>query len=163
MGNAASGTITLSVNGASRETQADPATPLLYALRNDLGLAATRFGCGTEQCGSCVVLVDGKPAYACTLPVSAAVGREVTTLEGLAKGGVPHPLQTALLDGQAAQCGYCLSGITMRAAALLAAKFDPTEDEVRAALDGHLCRCGSHNRIVAAVLQAARTMREAAR
>ncbi len=159
----ANGAIALDVNGARRETHATPATPLLYVLRNDFGLAATRFGCGTEQCGACVVLADGKPVYACTLPVSAAAGRRITTLEGLATAGAPHPLQAALIDAQAAQCGYCLSGITMRAAALLASAPDPTESEVRAALDGHLCRCGSHNRIVHAVLEAARTMREAAR
>jgi nicotinate dehydrogenase subunit A len=109
------------------------------------------------------VLADGQPVYACTLPVSEAAQRKITTLEGLARGGVPHPLQAALLETQAAQCGYCLSGITMRAAALISARPDPTEDEVRAALDGHLCRCGSHNRIVRAVLEAARAMREAAR
>jgi nicotinate dehydrogenase subunit A len=164
MGNApASEAITLRVNGTVRETRAVPATPLLYVLRNDFGLPAARFGCGTEQCGACVVLIDGKPAYACTLPVSAAAGCAITTLEGLARDGTPHPLQLALIDGQAAQCAYCLAGITMRAAALLAATPDPTEEEVRVALDGHLCRCGSHNRIVRAVLEAARTMREAAR
>jgi nicotinate dehydrogenase subunit A len=164
MGNmTANAAIALHVNGVAHEIQAAGDTPLLYVLRNDLGLAATRFGCGTEQCGTCVVLVDGNPAYACTLPVSAAAGRAVTTLEGLANGGTPHPLQAALIDAQAAQCGYCLSGITMRAAALLAAKPDPTEDEVRTALDSHLCRCGSHNRIVHAVLEAARAMRGAAR
>jgi nicotinate dehydrogenase subunit A len=155
--------IALRVNGTPRETRAAAETPLLYVLRNDLGLAAARFGCGTEQCGACVVLVDGKPEYACTLPVSAAAGRAVTTLEGLATGDEPHPLQAALLEAQAAQCGYCLSGITMRAAALLTATPDPTEEAVRAALDGHLCRCGSHNRIVRAVLEAARAMREARR
>jgi len=154
--------IALEVNGARRETRAAPQTPLLYVLRNDFGLAATRFGCGTEQCGACVVLADGKPVYACTLAVSAAKGRAITTLEGLARDGKPHPLQSALLETQAAQCGYCLSGITMRAAALLASTPDPAEDEVRAALDGHLCRCGSHNRIVRAVLAAARALRGAA-
>ena len=161
--NPANDVIALDVNGARREARAAPDTPLLYVLRNDLGLAATRFGCGTEQCGACVVLADGKPVYACTLPVSAAAGRRITTLEGLARGDEPHPLQSALLDAQAAQCGYCIAGITMRAAALLASTPDPAEDDVRAALDGHLCRCGSHNRIVRAVLEAARTLREEAR
>ena len=155
--------IELDVNGVRRASRAAPGTPLLYVLRNDFGLVATRFGCGTEQCGACVVLADGKPVYACTLAVRDAADRRITTLEGLARGGEPHPLQAALLDAQAAQCGYCLSGITMRAAALLASTPDPAEDEVRAALDGHLCRCGSHNRIVRAVLEAARAMREAAR
>jgi len=155
--------LVLHVNGRECETRAGPDVPLLYALRNDLGLCATRFGCGTEQCGACVVLVDGRPAYACTLPVSAAAGRKITTLEGLAANGRAHALQEALLAEQAAQCGYCLSGITMRAAALLAATPDPSEDEVRSALDAHLCRCGSHNRIVRAVMRAASAMREEAR
>ncbi len=164
MGNAtANDAITLEVNGARRETRAAPATPLLYVLRNDLGLAATRFGCGTEQCGACVVLADGKPVYACTLPVSEAARHRITTLEGLARAGAPHPLQAALIEAQAAQCGYCIPGIAMRAAALLASTPEPSEDEVRAALDGHLCRCGSHNRIVRAVLQAARMLAAEAR
>jgi nicotinate dehydrogenase subunit A len=148
--------LVLEVNGRRRETNAAPQTALLHVLRNDLGLASPRFGCGTEQCGACVVLVDGKPAYACTLPVSAAVGHAVTTLEGLGTDLAPHPIQQALLAEQAAQCGYCISGIVMRAAALLAETPDPAEADVRAALDPHLCRCGSHNRIVRAVLRAAR-------
>ncbi len=156
------GPTALYVNGERRETRADPATPLIHVLRNDFGLAATRFGCGTEQCGACVVLSDGKPIYACTTPVESIAGRYITTVEGLTAGG-PHPVQAALLAEQAAQCGYCLSGIVMRAAALLAANPDPGEEEVRAALDPHLCRCGSHNRIVRAVLAAARSMRETAR
>jgi nicotinate dehydrogenase subunit A len=155
--------LVLHVNGRECEVRAGPDVPLLYVLRNDLGLSATRFGCGTEQCGACVVLVDGRPAYACTLPVSAAAGRKVTTLEGLAANGHAHALQEALLAEQAAQCGYCLSGITMRAAALLAATPHPSEEEVRSALDAHLCRCGSHNRIVRAVMRAAGAMREEAR
>jgi nicotinate dehydrogenase subunit A len=145
----------IEVNGALRATPAGPDTPLLYALRNDFGLAATRFGCGTEQCGACVVLVDGAPAYACTLRVADAAGRRVTTVEGLSQGGEPHPLQRAFLDEQAAQCGYCVSGMLMRAAALLASQPSPDEDAVRAALEPQLCRCGSHNRIVRAVLRAA--------
>ena len=155
--------IALEVNGVRREARAAPETPLLHVLRNDLGLVATRFGCGTEQCGACVVLLDGAPAYACTLPLSAAAGRRVTTLEGLAAEGTAHPIQRALLAEQAAQCGYCISGIAMRASAFLAATPDPTEDQVRSALEGHLCRCGAHNRIVRAVLRAAREMREPAR
>jgi len=115
----------------------------------------TRYGCGLEQCGSCMVLVDGQPAYACTREIGTVAGRAVTTIEGLGSVERPHPLQQAFLDEQAGQCGYCLSGIVMRAAALLAANPKPTEDEVRAALDPHLCRCGSHNRIVRAVLRAA--------
>ena len=144
----------IEVNGVAVEAPAGD-TPLLLFLRNTLGLAGTRFGCGTEQCGACVVLVDGAPRYACTLPVSALHGRRVTTIEGLARAGKPHPLQEAMLAEQAGQCGYCLSGIVMRAAALLATNPRPTEEEVRAALEAHLCRCGSHNRIVRAVMRAA--------
>jgi nicotinate dehydrogenase subunit A len=151
--------IELDVNGAPRATAAQADTPLLYVLRNDLGLAATRFGCGTEQCGACLVLVDGAPAYACTLRVADAAGRRITTVEGLSRGGKPHPLQQAFLDEQAAQCGYCTSGMLMRAAALLAAQPAPDEAAVRRALDPQLCRCGSHNRIVRAVLRAALEMK----
>jgi len=156
-------TLRLRVNGRERETPASGSTTLLQALREGLGLAAARFGCGTEQCGACVVLMDGTPIYSCTLPARAAAGRSITTLEGLAAEGSASALQRALIDEQAAQCGYCISGIAMRATALLAANPDPTEDQVRSALDPHLCRCGSHNRIVRAVLAAAREMREGAR
>ena len=144
------------VNGVARETEAAEDTPLLYVLRNDLGLKSPRFGCGTEQCGSCMVLVDGKVACACTTTLASVRGREVTTVEGLGTETNPHPLQRALLDEQAAQCGYCLSGIMIRAAALLRDNPRPDEAAVRAALDGNLCRCGAHNRIVRAVLRAAR-------
>jgi len=145
----------LTVNGVSSSVDAADDTPLLYVLRNDLDLKATRFGCGNEQCGSCLVLVDGKPAYACTLPLSEVRGRAVTTVEGLGTEAKPHRLQRALLEEQAGQCGYCLSGIMIRAAALLEANPSPDEAAVRAALDGHLCRCGAHNRIVRAVMRAA--------
>jgi nicotinate dehydrogenase subunit A len=131
-------------------------TPLLYVLRNDVGVKSPRFGCGNEQCGACMVLIDGRVAYACTTPVSAALGHQVTTVEGLGSESNPHPIQQALLDEQAAQCGYCLSGIVIRAAALLAENPHPDEAAVRAALDGNLCRCGAHNRIVRAILGAAR-------
>lgn len=149
------GATALYVNGALRETRAAPDTPLLHVLRNDFGLAGTRFGCGTEQCGACVVLSDGRPIYACTTPVGSIAGRYITTVEGLSASGRPHPVQEALLAADAAQCGYCVSGIVMRAVALLEANRDPREEDVRAALDPHLCRCGSHNRIVRAVLAAA--------
>ena len=141
----------MKVNGAPVALPAQD-TPLLYVLRNTLGLKGTRFGCGTEQCGACLVLVDGKPAYACTTPTASLAGREVTTIEGLSRAGRCHPVQEALLAEQAGQCGYCLSGIVMRAVALLESKPSPNEEEVRAALDPHLCRCGSHNRIVRAIL-----------
>ena len=151
--------IDLDVNGTLRATAAGPDTPLVYVLRNDFGLFATRFGCGSEQCGACVVLVDGAAAYACTLRVADVVGRKITTVEGLAQGGEPHPLQRAFLEEQAAQCGYCVSGMLMRAAALLASQPSPDAAAVRAALEPQLCRCGSHNRIVRAVLRAAAEMK----
>ncbi len=153
------GMIEIEVNGTKHATQADPDTPILHVLRNDFGLTATRYGCGAEQCGACVVLVDGAPAYACTLRVADAVGKRVGTVEGLARDGEPHPLQRAFLEEQAAQCGYCVSGMLMRAAALLAAEPSPDAAAVRAALEPQLCRCGSHNRIVRAVLRAAAAMK----
>jgi len=151
--------VTCEVNGETRVIHAPAETPLLYVLRNDLGLKATRFGCGTEQCDACLVLLDGKPVTSCTLPLSAAAGRRITTVEGLGTEERPHPLQQALIDEQAAQCGYCVSGILVRAAALLAQKGDVDEAAVRAALDRNLCRCGSHNRIVRAVQRAAAGMK----
>jgi nicotinate dehydrogenase subunit A len=151
--------VTCEVNSETRVIDAPAETPLLYVLRNDLGLKATRFGCGNEQCDACLVLVDGKPVTSCTLPLSAAAGRRITTVEGLGTEERPHPLQQALIEEQAAQCGYCVSGILVRAAALLAQEGDVDEAAVRAALDRNLCRCGSHNRIVRAVLRAAAVMR----
>ena len=141
----------ISVNGAEHAVSAAPDTPLLYVLRNDLGLAGTRFGCGSGQCGACIVLVDGRAMASCDLPASFAVGKKVTTIEGL-KGG--HPVQKALERHQAAQCGYCMSGIVMTAVAFLALNKNPSEAEVRQALDKNLCRCGSHNRVVRAILDA---------
>jgi len=145
----------LSVNGVETALEADPDTPLLYALRNDLGLKGTRFGCGSGQCGACLVLIDGHPTPACDTPLWSAAGKRITTVEGLSAGGGLHPLQNAFLAEQAAQCGYCTSGILISAAALLAKNSRPTEREVREALDRNLCRCGSHNRMVRAVLRAA--------
>ena|SRR5688572_16074134 len=151
--------VRLRVNGVERESGAGAGTPLIHVLRNDFGLMATRFGCGTEQCGACLVLLDGRAVTACTTPLAAAKGKAVTTVEGLGDESRPHPLQRALLDEQAAQCGYCLSGILVKAAELL--ERDPSVDEaaVREALDGNLCRCGAHNRIVRAILRAAAEMR----
>ena len=143
----------LEVNGASRSVEAHPDTPLLYALRNELGLAGSRFGCGSGQCGACFVLVDGKPIASCDLPLWSVEGKKITTIEGL---GGRHPMQKALVAEQAAQCGYCMSGIVMSAVALLSQKSNPSEEEIRASLDKNLCRCGSHNRVVRAVLRAAR-------
>ena len=145
----------LTVNGALKEIEASSDTPLLYALRNDLALKGTRFGCGSGQCGACFVLIDGHPTPACDTPLWSAADKDIITVEGLGAGGALHPLQTAFLAEQAAQCGYCTSGILISAAALLAKNPKPTENEVRTALDRNLCRCGSHNRMVRAVLRAA--------
>jgi nicotinate dehydrogenase subunit A len=146
------------VNGERRSVAADPDTPLLYVLRNDLGLVGSRYGCGTGQCGACFVIVDGKAMPSCDAPLWSVAGKSVTTVEGLAKGGALHPVQKALLAEQAAQCGYCTSGIAITAAALLSTNKNPTEQEIRAALDRNLCRCGAHNRVVRAVLRAAKEM-----
>lgn len=144
----------LTVNGTSRTFAAsDPDKPLLYVLR-DAGLTATKFGCGLGQCGACTVHVDGKASRSCTLPVSSLAGAKVTTLEGLGTVAAPHPLQAAFIKEQVPQCGYCTNGMIMTAAALLADKPKPSEGEVRSALDANLCRCGSHVRVVRAVMAA---------
>ena len=150
---------TVLVNGKREEVRTEQDTALLYVLRNHLGLKGTRFGCGLGLCGACLVLIDGRPEYSCDTPMWAVEGRAVTTVEGLGTAGRPHPVAQEILDGQAAQCGYCISGIVVAAAALLAANPDPTEDDVRAALDRNLCRCGAHNRIIRAVLAAAADLR----
>ena len=148
-------TIDFTINGTTiRLDVADPTRPLLSVLREDLGLRGSRFGCGTEQCGACMVLIDGVPAYSCAREIATLGGHTVTTVEGLSHDGTPHPLQQAFLDEQAGQCGYCLSGILISAAALLAHNKAPSRAEVAAALDKHLCRCGVHNRIVRAVQRA---------
>jgi nicotinate dehydrogenase subunit A len=136
----------------------DPKMPLLYALRDDLGLHGPRFGCGLGQCGACTVHLDGKAVRSCQVPVSAAAGRKVVTLEGLGTPAKPHPLQQAFIDEQAVQCGYCINGMIMQAAALLQTNSKPTEQQIRAALAENLCRCGTHLRIVRAVKRAAGTM-----
>jgi nicotinate dehydrogenase subunit A len=144
----------LHVNGSPREVEADENTPLLDVLRNTCGLKGSRFGCGVGECGACNVLVDGVSVPACDTPVWSVRDREVVTVEGLAPQGAIGRLQQAFLEEQAGQCGYCLSGILATATALLARQPQPTEAQVREALDGHLCRCGAHNRIVRAVLRA---------
>src|SRR5215471_11830812 len=145
----------VTVNGEARALACDPDSPLLDVLRAGLGLAGPRFGCGLGLCGACMVIIDGKARSSCDVPASAAEGASVTTVEGLGQGGALHAVQRAFLDEQAAQCGYCISGMLVAAAALLAANPAPAEQEVRAALDGNLCRCGAHRRLVAAVLKAA--------
>jgi nicotinate dehydrogenase subunit A len=148
--------IRLRVNGVERDVTADPATPLLSVLRGTLGLTAAHFGCGANQCGACHVLIDGHAVASCDTPLWAAAGKEVTTLEGLGTPEKPHPLQLAFIAEQAMQCGYCIPGIVVSAAALLRRTPNPTEAQVRVALDRNLCRCGAHNRIVRAVLRAAK-------
>jgi nicotinate dehydrogenase subunit A len=148
--------IALSVNGVPRTIEADPDTPLLGILRNTLGLTGAHFGCGADQCGACNVLIGDRAVAACATPLWAAAGKQITTVEGLGTPNQPHPLQRAFIAEQAMQCGYCISGILISAAALLRRTAEPTEAEVRAALDRNLCRCGAHNRIVRAVLRAAK-------
>ena len=149
-------TYTLRVNGSTRNVTVEPDTPLLYVLRNDLELNGARFGCGLSQCGACTVLVDGKPARSCVTTMVALNNRLVTTLEGLGTAGKPHPLQKAFIEEQAAQCGYCANGMIMTAKALLDRTPKPTEAQVRKALGANLCRCGTHNRIVRAVMRVSR-------
>jgi nicotinate dehydrogenase subunit A len=148
------------LNGTAVSVELPGEVSLLHALRGPLGLSGPRYGCGAEQCGSCMVLVDGAPRYACTLAVGAVEGKAVRTVEGLGTPDAPHPLQAAFLAEQAGQCGFCLPGILVSAAALLERDLDPDEAAIRAALEPHLCRCGSHNRILRAVRRAARAMRE---
>ena len=148
----------LDVNGVRRRVSAGPDTALLYVLRNDLGLVGSRFGCGTGQCGACFVIVEGKAVPSCDTPLWSVSGKKITTVEGLSEGAELHPVQKAMLAEQAAQCGYCSSGIAISAVALLENNRSPTESEVRAALDRNLCRCGAHNRVVRAVLRAAKEM-----
>jgi nicotinate dehydrogenase subunit A len=144
------GPVTLVVNGTSHEVVCDPDTPLLYVLRNDLGLVGAKFGCGLGLCGACNVLVDGHPTHSCDTPVWAVAGKQVTTVEGLSG----HPLQETFVAEQALQCGYCTAGMVVTAAALIEREPDIDEDGVKRGLDGNLCRCGAHNRIVRAVLGA---------
>ena len=152
-------TLTLDVNGKSRELRVDdPQMPLLLALRENLSLHGPRFGCGLAQCGSCTVHVDGKAVRSCVYPVKQAAGRKVVTLEGLATGSRLHPLQEAFIQEQAVQCGYCINGMIMQAAELLATNRRPSEDQIRQALADNLCRCGTHLRIVRAVKRASEMM-----
>jgi len=145
---------TLQINGTTRSIETtDPNKPLLYVLRG-VGLTATKFGCGLGQCGACTVLVDGKAQRSCSMSIAAVQGKSVTTLEGLGSAARPHPIQQAFIKEQVPQCGYCTGGMIMSAAALLREKPKPTEGDVRSALDGNLCRCGTHVRVVRAVLAA---------
>jgi len=153
-------TFDLTVNGKPVSVAIDEETPLLDVLRNRLDLKGTRFGCGLEQCGTCMVLIDGAPEKSCTKPIWSVAGKAVVTIEGLGTPAKPHALQQAFLDEQAGQCGYCLTGILIAASALLARNASPTRADIAAALDGNICRCGTHNRIIRAVQRAAALIRE---
>ncbi len=150
--------LTLNVNARKQAVEIAPETPLLYALRNDLKFNGPKFGCGLAQCGACTVHIDGKAVRACVAPVSAVVGKKITTIEGLGSADKPHPVQAAFIAEQAGQCGYCLNGMVMAATALLKENSNPSDTEIRAALNGNLCRCGSHLRILRAVKRAAKAM-----
>ena len=151
----------LTINGTAREIEAEPDTPLLWVLRDALGLTGTKYGCGIAQCGACTVHLDGLAVRSCQVPMAAAEGREVTTIEGLGTPEAPHPVQAAWIETQVAQCGYCQSGQIMQAASLLATVSDPTDEEIDRAMSGNLCRCGTYPRIRAAVRAAAAKLREA--
>ncbi|HZP70933.1 MAG TPA: (2Fe-2S)-binding protein [Pseudolabrys sp.] len=156
-------TFGFTVNGrAASVTLENEETPLLNVLRNNLGLMGTRFGCGLEQCGCCMVLIDGVPEKCCAKPVWSVAGKTIVTVEGLGSAARPHPLQQAIIDEQAGQCGYCLPGILISAKALIDRNPKPTRAEIAQALDGNICRCGSHNRIIRAVERAAAVMRQGA-
>lgn len=151
---------TLTVNGQSCTVEADADTPLLYILRNDLDLKGARYGCGAGQCGACTVIMDGKDINSCDTPLWAAAGKTITTIEGIGTREQPHPLQQAFIDEQAAQCGYCITGIIMASKALLDRTPMPNDADIDAALERHLCRCGTHNRIRKAIHRAAAAMGE---
>jgi len=152
------GMIRLNVNGREHDIVAEPDTPLLYVLRGELGLNGAKFGCGLGQCGACTVLIDGQAAFSCLMPVSVLPGLQVRTIEGLGTSDAPNPVQRAFMDEQAAQCGYCIAGMVMRAQALLESNPHPTEEETREHMAPNLCRCGTHMRILAAVRRAAAAM-----
>ena len=145
----------ITVNGVGHTVSCPPDTALLWVLRGDVGLTGTRYGCGAGSCGACTVLLDGEPVHSCDTPMWSLGARAVVTVEGLGAPGAPHPVQRAILEEQAGQCGYCLSGIVVAAAALVDSGADLDARAIRTALDGHLCRCGAHNRIVRAVARAA--------
>lgn len=149
-------TLTLRVNGGDHPVTIDEDTPLLYVLRNDLGLYGPKFGCGLAQCGACAVLQDGVEIRSCVTPVAAVVGHEITTSEGLGSPDTPHPLRAAFVEEQAVQCGYCISGMVIAAASLLTARPSPSMEEIKAGMDGHLCRCGIYARIADAILRASK-------
>ena len=154
--------IKLTVNGRAHAVDAEPDTPLLYVLRNELGLNGAKFGCGLGQCGACTVIVDGAAVFSCLMPIALLPGRQVMTIEGLGTEAAPGPVQRAFIAEQAAQCGYCIAGMVMRTQALLARTPDPSEQQIRDGLNPNLCRCGTHMRIIAAVRRAAVSLRAGA-
>ena len=152
--------ISITVNGRTHAVTAEDETPLLYVLRNEAGCKGVRYGCGLGQCGTCTVIIDGKPVQSCDVPVSAVAGKSITTIEGIGSEANPHPLQRAFVEEQAAQCGYCATGIIMSAKALLDVNKSPSDAELKEALSKNLCRCGTHQRILRAVKRAATEMRK---
>jgi nicotinate dehydrogenase subunit A len=150
--------INLDINGQTHRVDADPDTPLLYVLRDELGLNGAKFGCGLGQCGACTVVIDSRAEFSCITPISALAGRQITTIEGLGTAAEPGPLQRAFIEEQAAQCGYCIAGMVMRAEALLRANPSPSEAEIRRHMTPNLCRCGTHLRILRAVRRAAEAL-----
>ena len=152
--------VQITVNGRALSVAAEDETPLLYVLRNDAGCKGVRYGCGLGQCGACTVIIDGKPVQSCDVPLSAVAGKSITTIEGIGSDAHPHPLQRAFVEEQAAQCGYCATGIIMSAKALLDVNASPSDAELKAALSKNLCRCGTHQRILRAVKRAAIEMRK---
>lgn len=152
--------MSITVNGRLHEVVADAETPLLYVLRNETGCKGVRYGCGAGHCGTCTVIIDGKPVLACDVPVSVVAGKSILTIEGIGSMDEPHPLQRAFVQEQAAQCGYCATGIIMAAKALLDVNPSPGDDEIKQALEKNLCRCGTHQRILRAVKRAAADMRK---
>lgn len=156
--------VILTVNGVEHSVDSDPSTPLLYVLRDELGLHGAKFGCGLAQCGACTVHIDGQPACSCVIPIARLAGRQIRTVEGLGSAGLPNPVQAAFEAEQAAQCGYCIAGMIMRAQALLEHNPAPSDAEIRSYMQSNLCRCGTHMRILRAVRRAVRAMAaEAAR
>jgi nicotinate dehydrogenase subunit A len=153
--------IALTVNGQTHQVDVDPATPLLYVLRDTLGMHGAKYGCGLGQCGACTVMLDKQAVFSCLTPVAVLEGRSIKTVEGLGTAAHPGPLQQAFIDEQAAQCGYCIAGMIMRAQALLERTPSPTDTQIRAHMQPNLCRCGTHMRILAAIHRAAAIMRQA--
>jgi nicotinate dehydrogenase subunit A len=153
--------LTLNINGRAQAVEAEATTPLLYVLRDELGLNGAKYGCGLGQCGACTILLDDRPVLACITPIAVTEGRQITTLEGLGNSESPGPVQQAFIAEQAAQCGFCIPGMIMRAEALLRRNRSPSEKEIRTHMSANLCRCGTHMRILAAVRRAAQTVRSA--